>query len=394
MTERCLEPNQLVRAAATVAEQNDMLSTLLEQQAALRRVAMLVGRGDSPSEVFAAVADEMARCLRVHHATVLRYELDGSGTVTASYGAPGLALLVGERLMQEGDNVAARVFRVGGAVRMDSHENARGPAGARIRELGLHCGVGAPIVVDGRLWGAAVVGAQEPLPPDTEARVSEFADLVATAIAAATTRAELIASRARIVAAADEARRQLERDLHDGAQQRLVSLALQLRMAEASIPEQLVGLRQQLSDIVSGLTDISLDLREISHGIHPAILSSGGLGPALKALAHRSPIPVSVNVAIYRQLPDSAEVGAYYVVAEALTNAAKHARTAEVEISAQANDEYLYLSVRDNGVGGADLRNGTGLIGLMDRVDALGGCMTVVSPPCNGTSLDVTIPIG
>jgi signal transduction histidine kinase len=332
----------------------------------------------------------------VHYAALWRYEPDGAAIVLAARNDPGLTKMpVGERFPLEGECVAAKVFRSGRATRTRYENAAAGSAAARLRELGLRSAVGAPIVVDGRVWGAAIVGSARPesLPPDTEARISDFADLVATAIAAATTRAELIASRARIVAAADEARRRLERDLHDGAQQRLVSLGLQLRVAEASVPEHLADLREQLADLVSGLTGVSMDLREISHGIHPAILSSGGLGPALKTLARRSTVPVSVDVAIDLRLPDSAEVAAYYVVAEALTNAAKHARASEAEVSAHADDKCLYLSIRDNGIGGADSRGGSGLIGLMDRVEALGGRMRVVSPPGNGTSLDVTIPI-
>jgi signal transduction histidine kinase len=232
------------------------------------------------------------------------------------------------------------------------------------------------------------------MPPDTEARVGDFADLVATAIANAATRAELIASRARIVAAADDARRRLERDLHDGVQQRLVSLGLQARLAEVSVPPQLDSLKSQLSGVVSGLTDVSADLRETSRGIHPAILSKGGLGPALKAVARRCIIPVTLDLALDQRLPDSVEVGAYYIVAEALTNTAKHARASQVTVCAQSKDDNLYLSIRDDGIGGADLGKGSGLIGLKDRIEALGGRMLMMSPAGSGTSLEVTIPLG
>jgi signal transduction histidine kinase len=261
--------------------------------------------------------------------------------------------------------------------------------------MGLYSTVAVPIVVDGQVWGMAAVGssAPEPLPPDTEARVGDFADLVATAIANAATRAELIASRARIVAAADDARRRLERDLHDGAQQRLVSLGLQTRLAEASVPPQLDGLKSQLSRVVSGLTDVSVDLQEISRGIHPAILSKGGLGPALKTLARRCTVPVNLDLAIDGHLPDSIEVGAYYIVAEALTNAAKHARASQVEVCAESRDDNLYLSIRDDGIGGAEFAKGSGLIGLKDRAEALGGRMTLESPAGNGTSLHIRIPL-
>jgi signal transduction histidine kinase len=261
--------------------------------------------------------------------------------------------------------------------------------------MGLRCTVAVPIIVDERIWGMAALGSlqPEPLPPDTETRMSDFADLVATSIANAATRTELIASRARIVAAADEGRRRLERDLHDGAQQRLIGLGLQTRLAEASVPPELHTLRNQLGEVVSGLTGVSADLQEISRGIHPAILSKGGLGPALKTLARRSAVPVTLDLAIDRRLPDSVEVGAYYVVSEALTNAAKHSRASQVTVRGQTKDDNLYLSIRDDGIGGADSGKGSGLLGLKDRVEALGGRMRIMSPAGSGTSLHVTIPL-
>jgi signal transduction histidine kinase len=255
--------------------------------------------------------------------------------------------------------------------------------------------VGVPIVVAGHLWGmAAVTSRAEPLPPDVETRMADFADLVATAIANAATRAELTASRKRIVTAGDEARRRLERDLHDGAQQRLVSLGVALREAECSIPPEHTDLKEQLSRIGSGLADVSEELREIARGIHPAILSRGGLGPALKALARRSSLPVNLEVTVERQLPATIGVAAYYVVAEALTNVAKHAHATELTISAHTQDGDLRLAIQDNGIGGADPAKGSGLIGLTDRVEALGGHVQISSPPRSGTSLDITLPLG
>jgi signal transduction histidine kinase len=301
---------------------------------------------------------------------------------------------IGKRFSFEGESVAAMVFGTGRAARRDSHENAPSPDVQYIHELGLHSGVGVPIVVDGRLWGAANVGSSrpEPLSPDTEARVGDFADLVATAVANADARAELTASRARIVAASDATRRRFERNLHDGAQQRLVSLGLQLRTAEASLPPGFDALREQVSDVVAGLTGVSEDLQEISRGIHPAILSRGGLGPALKTLARRSAVPVELDIAIDRRLPEPAEVAAYYVVAESLTNAAKHAQASEVKVSVEADGANLRLAISDDGIGGADSHKGSGLIGLIDRVEALGGQLRIASLVGSGTSLLALIP--
>ena len=380
-----------------VEASHDELSVLAGHQAALRRVATLVARGVTPSELFSAVAEELARCLGpYHHAVLFRYEPDNTGVLLAAgHGDPELKVIpVGERFSLEGESVAAEVFRTRRAARMVSYENASGSVAARFRDLGLRTAVGAPIVVDGRLWGAAIIGSTEPapLPAETEARVGDFTDLVATAIANAQTHAELTASRVRIVAAADDARRRIERDLHDGAQQRLVSLGLELRAAEARVPTQLNPLKEQISHLVTTVAEISTELQELSRGIHPAILSKGGLSPALKTLARRSAIPVELVLTLDRRLPDSSEVAAYYVVAEALTNAAKHARATAVKVCVDTEGPNLHLSVRDDGIGGADAAKGSGLVGLIDRVQALGGILVISSHPGNGTSLDVNIP--
>ena len=387
---------QLQAGRDSLRELADDLSVLARQQAALRRVATLVARGVSQTEVFSAVAEEMAGCLNVGNAEVLRFEDDGAAiVVVASYADPGVPhLSLGERLSTEGDNVAATVSRTRQSARMDSWEGAAGPIAHRVRELGVRSRIGAPIVVDERLWGIAVVATTEPdpLPPDTEGRIVEFAELVATAIAAATTRAELIASRARIVAAADHARRRLERDIHDGAQQRLISLGLKLRLAEESVPRDCNALKDELSEAVSGLTEVFKELQEISRGIHPAILSTGGLPAALKTLARRSTVLVDLDVAIEQRLPESVEVAVYYVVAEALANAAKHAQASEVNVRAHTSDESLSVVISDDGIGGADSGKGSGLIGLKDRIEVLGGRMRVASPPGGGTALHITIP--
>ncbi|HEY1442149.1 MAG TPA: GAF domain-containing protein, partial [Mycobacterium sp.] len=281
------------------------LRTLAEQQAALRRVATLVAHGVPASEVFPAVAHELARCLGVANASVWRYEPDRTITLIAACDDPAQTepMPVGSRWLLEGENVAAIVADTGRPARMDSHDTAVGDAAARIRRLGLSAVTGAPIVVEGRLWGVAVVGTgpTEPLPPDAEQRVGEFTELVATAIANAEAHAALTASRARIVTAADDARRRLERDLHDGAQQRLVSLALQLRSIEDGVPSELGSLKGEISNAVAGVNAASDDLQELARGIHPAILSRGGLGPAIRTLARRSVIPVTVHVELERR---------------------------------------------------------------------------------------------
>jgi signal transduction histidine kinase len=383
-------------ARSELQASRDELAALAEQQVALRRVATLVARGASPSEVFSVVAEEMARCLRVGHAAVYRYDAGDALVPLALDREDRLQTLPkGLRLTLTADNVAASVLRSGRTARIDRDDDAPGPHAGRIRGLGIHSAVGAPIIVDGHVWGAAIVGSTrpEPLPPDTEHRIAEFAELAATAIAAATTRAELIKSRGRIVAAADETRRRLERNLHDGVQQRAVSLGLQLRIAEDQVPAELAELRERLSLIGSGLAGLCEELREISHGIHPAVVSTGGLGPALKSLARRSTIPVTLEVGVPRRLPEVVEVAAYYVVSEAFTNAAKHARASELMVAVNADDENLHLLVRDDGVGGADFDKGSGLIGLKDRVEALGGQLTVSSPADKGTSLSATMPL-
>jgi signal transduction histidine kinase len=380
-----------------VETNRDELTVLVEQQAALRRVATLVARGVPPSDVYAAVVMELSRCLGTDYAALFRCGTGGAATLVAAWDGPGATKEpVGGRFSLEVENLAATVLRTGRAARMDSHGNAPGSVVANIRELGSRSGVGAPIVVDGRLWGSAIVGSSGPeaLPPDTAARVGDFADLVATAIANAATREELTASRARIVAAVDDARRRFERDLHDGAQQRLVSLGLELRGVEAAVPPELPALKMQISNMVSGLAGISEDLQEIARGIHPAILSKGGLGPALNTLARRSGVPVKLDLRLNRELVESAEVAAYYVVAEALTNAAKHARATEVTVCVEVDGANLRLSIQDDGIGGAHAGKGSGLAGLTDRVEALGGQIEIASHTGNGTSLLVEIPLG
>jgi signal transduction histidine kinase len=299
---------------------------------------------------------------------------------------------VGDRLPPDDDALFTRVRRTGRPARLESYEGTTGWLTRQLDALGYRGSVGVPISVDGRLWGAmAVLWANAAPPPGSEHRLLQFTELVATAVANAESRAELMASRARVVDASDEARRRIQRDLHDGVQQRLVALGLQARAADpAATIDQL---REQLSQLSEGLTDAIDDLREVSLGIHPAILKHGGLPHAIHALARRSTVPVQVAVPDGLSLLERVEVAAYYVVAEALTNAAKHARASVVEITARTRGGSLELTIRDDGVGGATGGRGTGLVGLTDRVEALGGKIRITSPPGAGTTLRITLPL-
>jgi signal transduction histidine kinase len=342
----------------------DQLGRLADEQAALRRVATLVARGVPPAEVFAAVAEEVGRLLGTDLAAMLRFELDETVTVVAGWSREGGQLPVGTRYPIEG-TLSALMLRTGRPARIDRYADAAGRVAALARQLGIRSSVGCPITVEGRLWGAATVSSKrpEPLPADTEARVAGFTELAATAIANTQARAELAASRARIVQAADETRRRIERDLHDGLQQRLVSLELELRATQATVPAEPPELGAQLGRVAEGLGEALEELRELSHGIHPAVLSEGGLGPALRALTRRSAVPVELEVHVEARLPAPVEVAAYYVVAEALTNAAKHAHAAAARVDVRAADDRLLLSIGDDGVGGADPARGSGWSG-------------------------------
>jgi signal transduction histidine kinase len=296
--------------------------------------------------------------------------------------------------MEEGDP-ATMIAHTRRAARIEDWDEVPGPIAEFVREVGIRSSVGSPILVDGRLWGALAIHTKraQPLPVDTESRLENFTELVATAISNIQARSDLAASRARIVATTDQTRRRFERDLHDGVQQRLVSLTLQLRGSEAQVPPELAELRASLSRIGEEMGGVLDDLRELSRGIHPAILSEGGLGRALRALARRSPVPIELDVEVGGRLREPVEVAAYYVVSEALANAAKHAQASVAEVRVAARDDVLDIDIRDNGVGGADPSGGSGLTGLRDRVEALGGTLAVASPAGAGTSLHAQLPI-
>jgi signal transduction histidine kinase len=396
---RLAEFTELVATAIANAESRAGLARLADEQAALRRVATLVAHGAPPEELFAVVTEEVGRLLSVEYAHLGRYESDGmTMTIVAGWANTGgdpIAPRGGPRWRLGGKNVSTLVFETGRAARIDGFADASGPLGVAAREDGVGSGVGAPVIVEGRLWGvmSAHSPQSQPLPADTEARLASFTELVATAIANAESRAQLIASRARIAAAADETRRRIERDLHDGIQQRLVSLQLQMRAVQTAVPPELGELERDLSRVAEGLASAFDELREISRGIHPAILSEGGLGPALRTLARRSAVPVELDLHADRRLPERVEVAAYYVVSEALTNAAKHAHASVVKVELDTHDAILQLAIRDDGLGGADPSKGSGLVGLSDRIEALGGTLEVTSPAGRGTTLLIEVPL-
>jgi signal transduction histidine kinase len=357
-------------------------------------VATLVAEGATPDRVFDGVRDEVARMFNASLSVLLRYDANGTATVLAT--SDGYLGPIGRSWSVEDDSSAiARVCRTGLPARADYTRPTRGPVAAAARAVGARSAAGVPVVVDGMLWGVMAVGSREsePLPADFEGRLAKFTELLATAIANAEGRAELDASRARIVATADATRRRIERDLHDGAQQQLVWLALALRAAQATVPEELEQHRSELGRVVDGLTAALDNLREIALGIHPAGLSEDGLTPALKWLVARSPLRVNLDVRAAGRFLERVEVTAYYVVSEALTNAAKYADTPVVDVAVTVEGHALRVEVRDDGRGGADPAEGSGLLGLMDRVAAIGGTMRVTSPPGAGTSLRAMLPL-
>jgi signal transduction histidine kinase len=384
---------------ATLEASRDELARLLEEQAALRRVATLVARGAPPKELFAGVTGEAGRLLGAHLAGMARYQSDDTVTVVATWAAEGEQHpLVPGPWPLEGGDLASMIFRTGRPVRIDDYHAVPGRIAAFVREeLGISSSVASPILVEGRSWGVLFLHSKQtdqPLPRDAESRLTGFAELVATAIANAESRAELAASRARIVAAADETRRRIERDLHDGIQQRLVSLSLGLRLAQGMVPAGLPELQAGIGRVAGELNGAVEDLREITRGIHPAILSEGGLGRALRTLARRAPIAVDLDVAAIGRLPEPVEVAAYYLVSEALTNATRHAHASLVEVDAESPGGTLRVRVRDDGAGGADPRCGSGLTGLKDRIEALGGTFRVHSPAGGGTTVSCELPAG
>ena len=387
---------EMVATAIADAQARVELRGFAEEQAALRRVATLVARAAPPEEVFGAVAEEAGRLLGADSTVMSRYDPDGAAMVVGVWDGTGAARVipVGLRLGFGGANVHTLVFQTGRPGRIDDYAAASGDAADAARGWGFRSAVGVPISVEDRLWGVISVASarEEPLSADTEERLAAFTELIVTALVNAEAQAALNASRARIVAAADETRRRLERDLHDGIQQRLVSLALKARMIETMTPQPADEIQVELSLLAAGLGASLDELREISHGIHPAVLSEAGLGPALEALARRSAVPVELNLNLGPRLGEHVEAAGYYIASEAITNVAKHAQASVIDMRVDGCDGALTLSISDDGIGGADPNRGSGIIGLKDRVEALGGTISVLSPPGHGTALHVHLP--
>jgi signal transduction histidine kinase len=368
---------------------------LADEQAALRRVATLVAADSPPSRVFQQVTEEVARLLELPSATVVQYHGAQAATVVGVWSEDGRPPLpVGTSLDVDGETVVAKVLHTGSAQRVEGYDEAQGSLAETLRGAGYRGAVAAPVTVAGRLWGALVASStsDEPMPEGLEKRLCDFADLVGQALANADARERLAASRAELVEVSDAERRRLERNLHDGAQQRLVSVALELGMVNAKLDDDSAAARELLAAAQEDLARGLEELRELARGLHPVLLSERGLGPALDALLSRTPVPVEIAELPEGRLEAPVEAAAYYVVAEAITNVAKYAQASHATVSIRQSNGLATVTVSDDGVGGADQASGSGLRGLAARVEALNGRLDVDSPPERGTRITAQIP--
>jgi signal transduction histidine kinase len=391
--ERLVDFTELVATAISNSEARAEVERLAEEQAGLRRVATLVAHESPGADVFAAVAEEVGRLLRADDTRMIRYEDDGTVTVVASSGKLAAAVPVGTNMTLEGTSVTTLVLRTARPARMDDYSKADGPVAEYMRSKGIRSAVGTPILVEGRVWGAVIIGSlqDEPLPADTELRVGEFTELIATAIANIQASLDLAASRARLVAATDEERRRVVRDLHDGAQARLVHTVITLKLARRALQPGDAQAGALVSEALEQAERATDELRELSHGILPTALTRGGLRAGVEALAARMPVPIENDVGVGR-LPAVVEATAYFIVAEALTNVAKHAHARHATVTARTEDDTLHVHIRDDGVGGAR-PDGSGLLGLGDRLALLDGQLRIDSSPGGGTLVAAAIPI-
>jgi signal transduction histidine kinase len=392
-TEERLEKfTELVATAIANAESREALARLAEEQSALRRVATLVVRGVPAAQVFSAVAKELERLFDAQATLIARLEPDGHMTIIAGSGTATAELPVGTRLKLDPGMVVAEVIRTGRAARGGDYSNASAYLAGVAERSRIRCSVAVPIMVEGALWGSMGAGTErDPFPEDTEQRMAEFTELVGTSISNIQARSDLAESRARIVAAADEERRRVVRDLHDGAQQRLVHTVITLKLAHRALQNEDKELPALVAEALDHAQQATDELRELAHGILPTVLTQGGLRAGVDALASRMPVPVE-NAVPADRLPAAVEATAYFVVAEALTNVAKHSHAGHAEVTARIEDGKLGVRVRDDGVGGAR-PDGSGLLGLADRLAVLDGQLRVESPVDGGTLVAAEIPV-
>jgi signal transduction histidine kinase len=366
------------------------------EQAALHRVALAVASDGRPERIFDLVSEEAGRVLEAHSVNLLRYGGGSATVIVGCWSEPGVpAGPVGKRFPEVAESVAHKVFTTGRPVRLEYADVKDGNFAEYLRRIRANSVVGAPIIVTGRLWGVISARLTPPhvFPSGAEIRLDKFARLFSLALANEEAREQLAASRARLVSTADEERRRLERNLHDGAQQRLVALSLSLRHIEGKLLSDPVAAAQLLAAANEELAVALEDLRELAHGIHPAILTDHGLAPALRSLAERSAVPVEIDLDGTRRLPAQVEAAMYYLVAESLTNIAKHARASSVAVRVKRENGSAVIEISDDGIGGADPLQGSGLRGLIDRIEALDGRLTLVSPPGEGTTLTAALPV-
>nr|WP_255325441.1 GAF domain-containing sensor histidine kinase [Candidatus Solirubrobacter pratensis] len=390
--ERLRDFVELLAVAIANSEARHGLRKLADEQDALRRLATLVAQGAPSHAVFDAVCEEAARIIGSSTVNLARFAPAGCTTTVAGWSRDGSHVPAGVCLPMEGEVINVIVQRERAPGRVEDYADVEGELAALLRRLGVRTEIGAPVIVDGEVWGALIAGLREgTFPRRSEQRVAGFAELIATAVSNADTRAELLASRARLVTAADEGRRKLARDIHDGAQQRLVTAIVSLQLADRQLDTDPEGARTLLRDALSQSRAGLDELRELATGMHPAILTNSGLRAAIEALAQRSRVPVNVR-ATSQRLPSHIEAGAYFLIAEALTNASKHARASRVEVVIRAREGVLEIEVFDDGVGGAD-PHGSGVRGLEDRVEALGGTFRIESPEGRGTAIHATLPL-
>ena len=370
------------------------LADAAEEEAALRRLATLVAAEASDSEVFALVTEQVGRLLHAQTTNMIRFTGGLQGVVLGAWNEPGVASVPsGTAVVMDGDTVLTRVFKTASPARVDSYDDIPGELAARLRGLGLRSSVAAPILIQGRLWGAftASTTLPEPMPAGAEQRIAHFTELVAQALANNEARGELAASRERIIEAADTARRRLARDLHDGAQQRLIALMITLRMARRQLATDREKALGHFDGAIEELAIAVEELRELAHGIHPAILTDHGLPAALRAMVAQSTVAVEVVAEVHGRLPTPVEAALYFVCSESLANMHKHADASSATITLVDDDEQIHLDIADDGAGGAALRTGGGLEGLHDRIEALGGRFDVDSPSGGGTSIHVSL---